>query len=185
MTPAIALFILGAILLRAGWKNQSVVDAALGRDTHRDTGNVDTGGDFAPSDPGATTNSDLPHGPGAGTPRDIIEQLVIPTAQHHGINVTPASVAAANGRHSRMTLSGNVSDHSGPGNVRWAADMSNGYNTAQEAALARDLAAQFGIPWDGSGMISHTEGGFRYQLGFRTLIGGNHFSHVHFGVRVA
>jgi hypothetical protein len=63
--------------------------------------------------------------------------------------------------------------------------MSNGYNTPQEAALAQDLAHEFGIPWSGSGMISHTADGFRYQLGFRTLIGGNHYTHVHFGVRTA
>jgi len=62
MTPAIALFILGAILLRAGWKNQSLVDSALGRNTHRDTGNVPTfsGGDFG-ADPssGGTTSGNM------------------------------------------------------------------------------------------------------------------------------
>lgn len=40
MTPAIALFVIGAILLRAGWKNQSVVDSALGRAARKAVGNV-------------------------------------------------------------------------------------------------------------------------------------------------
>lgn len=40
MTPAIALLVMGAILLRAGWKNQNIIDVALGRDEQRDAGGV-------------------------------------------------------------------------------------------------------------------------------------------------
>lgn len=66
MTPAIALFVLGYILLRAGFKNQSPVDAALGHDTTLGsdvptgtyTPNPDTAGQ-----PGSHTDTgDLPHG---------------------------------------------------------------------------------------------------------------------------
>lgn len=184
MTPGLALFILAAVLIRAGWKNQKLVDAALGRDTRRNTGNVPEV-NVAASD--ATPNpgySDLPHGAGGTTPQSIIDEIVIPMAQGHGINVTPASVTAANHRHSPRTLSGNISDHNGPPSRAWAADMSNGNSPTPEMdALARDLAHQFGIPWNGSGAKSVTRDGFRYQLIYRSLVGGNHFNHVHFGVK--
>lgn len=40
MTPAIALLIIGAILLKAGFKNQNVIDVLLGRDTENPGGRV-------------------------------------------------------------------------------------------------------------------------------------------------
>lgn len=49
MTPGIALIIIAAILIKAGWKNQNIVDVALGRDTRNPDGNVDGG------DPGTVT----------------------------------------------------------------------------------------------------------------------------------
>lgn len=191
MTPAIALFILGAILIRAGWKNQGIRDAVLGTDDTLPTGNVPTlqsaGSPTTPGVGGNLASGDLPHGGGGTTPKDIIDQIVVPLARSHGIMVTAATVEAANHRHSPMTLSGNVSDHNGPPEVRWAADMPTGTGkpTTQADALARDLAARFDIPWSGSGAKSATHGGFRYQLLYRTLVGGNHFNHVHFGVRKA
>lgn len=174
---------IGGVLVYSGLKGQSIIDVLSGAPSdpldphggrHRDpsTGTM--------SDLGS---GDLPHGSSASTPQSIVDQLVIPMARKHGINVTPESVVAANRRHSPITLSGRRSDHNGPPDIAWAADMSNGYNTPQEAALAAELADFFDIPWNGSGMISATHGHFRYQLGFRTLIGGNHFTHVHFGVK--
>jgi hypothetical protein len=50
-------------------------------------------------------------------------------------------------------------------------------------ALARSLAKRFDIPWSGAGLVNATHGGYRYQLIYRTNLGGNHFNHVHFGVR--
>lgn len=40
MVPGIALLTMALILLRAGWKNQNVVDVVLGRDSRKTTGNV-------------------------------------------------------------------------------------------------------------------------------------------------
>ena len=118
-----------------------------------------------------------------GTPEHIIDNIVLPIAQQCGINRTPAENDAANARHG-ATVTGGRSDHQGPGNVAWAADMSNGSSPTPEMdKLARRLAERFDIPWSGSGLVNATHGGYRYQLIYRTMTGGNHFNHVHFGVR--
>lgn len=49
--------------------------------------------------------------------------------------------------------------------------------------LARRLAQRFDIPRSGSGLVNATHGGYRYQLIYRAMEGGNHFNDVHFGVR--
>lgn len=185
MKGAFVALTIGGVLIYSGLKGLSIIDVLSGK-----TGNpLDPAGgrhrDPTTGGTTTTTSGDLPHGTGGSTPRAIIEQIVIPLARKNGINVTSESVAEANARHSKMTLTGGVSDHSGPGNVRWAADMSNGQRpTPQMDALAQDLADQFDIPWNGSGAKSATHGHFRYQMIYRSLIGGNHFNHVHFGIKV-
>ena len=65
-----------------------------------------------------------------------------------------------------------------------AADMSNGGSPTPEMdKLARRLAQRFDIPRSGSGLVNATHGGYRYQLIYRAMEGGNHFNDVHFGVR--
>jgi peptidoglycan hydrolase-like protein with peptidoglycan-binding domain len=118
-----------------------------------------------------------------GTPKHIIDQIVLPIAQQCGVHRTPAENDAANARHG-PTNTGGRSDHQGPPNVAWAADMSNGGSpTPQMDALAKSLAKRFDIPWTGAGLVNATHGGYRYQLIYRTNQGGNHYNHVHFGVR--
>jgi peptidoglycan hydrolase-like protein with peptidoglycan-binding domain len=125
----------------------------------------------------------LTAGPIEGTPKHIIDTIVLPIAQKCGINRTPAMNDAANAQHG-PTNTGNRSDHQGPGNVAWAADISNGGSPTPEMdKLARSLAQRFDIPWSGAGLVNATHGGYRYQLIYRTTQGGNHFNHVHFGVR--
>jgi peptidoglycan hydrolase-like protein with peptidoglycan-binding domain len=125
----------------------------------------------------------LTSGPIEGTPEHIIDNIVLPIAQRCGINRTPAENDAANARHG-ATNTGGRSDHQGPGNVAWAADMSNGSSPTPEMdKLARALAQRFDIPWNGSGLVNAVHGGYRYQLIYRTMTGGNHYNHVHFGVR--
>jgi hypothetical protein len=119
----------------------------------------------------------------SGSPQDVIDRIVLPICNANGITLTPAEVEAANATHG-PTVSGGRSDHQGPPDIAWAADMSNGVTTPQEDALAAALAKRFGIPWSGSGLVSLTRGGYRFQLIYRTLEGGDHFNHVHFGVRV-
>jgi hypothetical protein len=129
---------------------------------------------------------------GGLTPKEVIDRYILPVAKKHGMvtGIDPAAVAAANAVHGH-TVDGNRSDHEGPPDYAWAADMSNsGTNyrderdtTPQMQALANDLAKRFGIPWSGSGASSVINGGFRYNLLYRTLIGGNHYNHVHLGVK--
>lgn len=127
----------------------------------------------------------------SGSPKNVIDRLVLPVARRHGINVTAATVATANAGHGGVGGgAGTGSDHQGPPTVRWAADMSNGNNvTPQMTALARELAKNFDIPWTMSkGIAEATRGGYRYQLIYNIDLGsggGNHFNHVHFGVKRA
>lgn len=118
------------------------------------------------------------------TPKQIIDQIVLPMARANGIARTVAENDAANAAHG-PTQSGGRSDHQGPPDVAWATDMSNGWVTPQEDALAAALAQRFGIPWSGSGLMSATHDGYRFQLIYRTFEGGDHFNHVHFGCRRA
>jgi hypothetical protein len=125
------------------------------------------------------------------TPKEIIDRYVLPIGTRHhlktasGAPLTPGNVAAANARHG-PTVSGGRSDHQGPPSQAWAVDMSNGYDTPDEERCAEELAKVFGIPYRSSGgLFNHTAHGFRFQLIHRTMIGGNHFNHVHMGVRRA
>ncbi|MCU1500591.1 MAG: hypothetical protein JWM47_4544 [Acidimicrobiales bacterium] len=125
------------------------------------------------------------------TPKDIIDKIVLPIGRRHalktsqGLDLTPKNVEKANETHGPVT-NGNHSDHQGPSNERWAADMSNGLMTAQERACAKELADRFNIPWEGKGIASATHDGFRYQLIWGVDLGvaggGDHTNHVHFGV---
>jgi hypothetical protein len=136
------------------------------------------------SDSSASTDSS---GPIEGTPKHIIDTIVVPLAAKNGMvtGKTPEMVEQQNAGHSKMTSSNNLSDHAGPGGTRWAADMSNGQSPTKEMdALARDLAKRFDIPWSGSGAISATHNGIRYQMIYRSNVGGNHYNHVHFGCEV-
>lgn len=120
------------------------------------------------------------------TPANLIDFNVLPLARSLGVQVTPASVKAANARHG-PTVSGGRSDHQGNGRDTWAADMSNGSSpTPQMDKLAAAIAKAYHIPWSGSGLVTKviTNGGrkYRVQLIYRTMQGGNHYNHVHFGV---
>lgn len=131
----------------------------------------------------ATTTATAGPVPAGLTAKQVIDRLVLPIAARSGIHLTAEQVTAANAVHG-PTVTGGRSDHQGPPDVAWAADMSNGTTTPQEDRLAQALADRFGIPWTGSGLVSATHGGYRFQLIYRTLEGGDHFNHVHFGVRV-
>lgn len=116
-------------------------------------------------------------------PKELIDRVVLPIARKHHIDVTPASVAAANATHG-PTVSGGRSDHQGPPNLAWAADMADGTLTKNERALAEDLNKVFHMGWKMGDLTSHTEGGFRFQLIHGCSdCGGDHTTHVHFGVR--
>jgi peptidoglycan hydrolase-like protein with peptidoglycan-binding domain len=118
-----------------------------------------------------------------GSPKHVIDRVVLPICSDCGIPISSGQVEAANRTHG-ATVDGNLSDHQGPPERAWAADMSNGGNpTPQMDELARRLAKRFDIDWHGSGSVSAIHSGYRFQLLYRTWIGGNHFNHVHFGVK--
>ncbi len=121
-----------------------------------------------------------------GSPKNIIDNIVLPIALECGINRTVAENDAANARHGK-TINGNTSMHQGPAHVQWAADISNGGSPTREMdKLAAALAKEFGIKWGGSGLVNHSDDKYSYQLIYRCsgdACGGNHMNHVHFGVR--
>jgi hypothetical protein len=123
-----------------------------------------------------------------GTPEDIVNEVVDYAHTHGFPDVTRQSVREANATHG-PTIDGNVSDHQGPPDVRWAADISNGTSTPEEAELAKAIAQAFNIPWHGTlttgELAEATHGGYRFQLIHNTMVGGDHFDHVHFGCAVA
>lgn len=118
------------------------------------------------------------------TPRAKVERMVryaVRTGDFPGLS--PRSVLQANKRHG-PTINGTRSDHQGPGRFAWAADMSNGdHPTPEMDALAQHIADKYHIDWTGAGVGSVTRGTMRYSILYRTMEGGNHFNHVHFGIR--
>lgn len=133
--------------------------------------------DATPTDPG---NFD-------GTPKDIIDNVVIPYAQNLGFTVTPKSVEKANASHG-PTQGGNRSDHEGPPEYAWAADISNSVTPSKEEdEFAKWLGKTFHIdpPWGGNSCHEHSDKHFRYQICYRmnTAQAGNHFTHVHIGIK--
>lgn len=96
--------------------------------------------------------------------------------EKHGLTVTSEK------RDRKMTSSGNTSDHWAGSKSAYAYDL--GGTVAQMDAAARDLAARLGIKYSGGPLVvTKTTGGLRYQLLYRTNIGGNHYTHIHIGVR--
>lgn len=190
MFLAIIIIGLGAALVTSALKGISLLDVLAGNfgDTLNPAGG--RGGTLNPNagDPNQSPGSDAAQsGAVTGSPKNIIDTVVAPLARKHGMVTgrNAAMIAAANAAHG-PTVNGTRSDHQGPGNLAWAADMSNGTSPTPEMdALARDLAAVFGLDWNGSGAVSGTYKGYRVQLIYRSNVGGNHFNHVHFGIRVA
>lgn len=87
-------------------------------------------------------------------------------------------------RDRQHTTSGGVSDHWTGSKQSYAYDLSNGSNPTPEMdETAREIAAMLGVQgWKG-GVLNVNRGGYRYQLLYRTNVGGNHYNHVHVGVK--
>jgi hypothetical protein len=141
--------------------------------------------DVAPAGDAAACGA--PTAPGSlgaltGTPEQIVNRVVAHAHDHGFPAVTADTVRTANGVHG-ATVSGSRSDHQGPPDYAWAADISNGTApTTEEDALARTLATAFDLTWPG-GLASGGNSEYRVQLIYRTCDGGDHFTHVHIGIR--
>jgi hypothetical protein len=193
--PGIILAVtLGGIFLYSSIKGLSVVDILGGKGTEGDPldpsgahyqNTSAAGGGIAPTE--VDSGSDKASNVGgsasvSGSPKNVIDTVVLPIARQYGISRTVAQNDAGNASHG-PTVTGTRSDHQGPPSERWAADMSNGSApTPQMDRLAKALATRFNIPWNGSGASSATHGGYRYQLIYRSMVGGNHYNHVHLGI---
>ena len=161
--------------------NLDVTVTPVGRISHADAKKFGSG---QLSGAAAQSTGKASAGP-TGSPAQIVNSDVLKMARGVGIMRTRVQNDASNASHG-PTVDGGTSDHQGPGNVAWAADMSNGSSPTPEMdKLAARLAKRYNIPWNGSGLVNHTEGGYRYQLIYRTGRGGNHYNHVHFGIRLA
>lgn len=185
---------IGGIMIYSGLSGTSVMDVLAGNASLQ--GVDPKGGKGLPSNlldmlkgGGGTDTLVSPGELGAvqGEPRTIINEMVLPLARKHHMVTgrNAAMVDAANAVHG-PTVDGNQSDHQGPPETAWAADMSNGVMTKEEMALAHDLADRFHItvPKKLNGIYNSEWGGYRFQLihGCGDC-GGDHTNHVHFGVR--
>jgi hypothetical protein len=105
----------------------------------------------------------------------------------------PIDRATAIGRRNGLTVTSwkrstgsSGSDHHVSQRRSDAVDLSNGSSpTPQMDRTARQIAALLDVPdWRG-GVLNRSINGYRVQLIYRTNVGGNHFNHVHVGVRVS
>lgn len=121
------------------------------------------------------------------TPKQIIDRLALPIGAKNGAPRTVATNDAQNAVHG-PTSSGKPSDHQGPPESAWAADMGIGpdirYGNAAGAkkgdGMAKAYATLFGIPFNTGGLVNATHFGFRFQLIWRY---DDHWDHVHIGCR--
>lgn len=93
-------------------------------------------------------------------------------------------LAATSEKRERMsTASGGVSDHWVGSKNAYAYDL--GGNTAQMDRAAVNLARRLGIPYRRGRPLEATinRNGYRIQVLYRTNTGGNHYDHIHVGVR--
>ena len=100
----------------------------------------------------------------------------IDIGQANGLTVTSTKRSSGNA----------TSDHHVTQTRSFACDLSNGSQpTPQMDATAKAIATRLGHPEFSAGVLNVTRGSVRAQLIYRTMVGGNHFNHVHFGVRVS
>jgi hypothetical protein len=94
--------------------------------------------------------------------------------------------AVSEKRDRKATASGGVSDHWTGSKNSYAYDLSNGSAPTKEMdAAAIEIAARLGMRYDAKRplVLTRTINGYRVQVLYRTNVGGNHFNHIHVGVR--
>lgn len=94
--------------------------------------------------------------------------------------------AVSEKRDRKATASGGVSDHWVGSKTSYAYDLSNGSAPTEEMDKAAiEIAARLGVKYTAKGplVLTKTVNGYRVQVLYRTNVGGNHFNHIHVGVR--
>lgn len=85
-------------------------------------------------------------------------------------------------RSTETTTTGGVSDHWIGCKECYALDNTGSVQAMDQAA--RTIISRLGGHYNGGELVFSTEkNGFRIQVLYRTYIGGNHFTHIHVGVR--
>jgi len=85
-------------------------------------------------------------------------------------------------RDTKLSASGLPSDHWVGSKNAYAYDM--GGSVAKMDEAARALTQRLGIPYKGGALVAtKILNGLRYQILYRTNVGGNHFNHIHIGVK--
>jgi hypothetical protein len=97
--------------------------------------------------------------------------------REHGLTATSEK------RDRKTTASGGVSDHWTGSKDAYAYDLGGSVSSMDRAAMA--IARRLGVKYNGRGplVLTKTIGGIRYQVLYRTDVGGNHFDHIHVGTR--
>lgn len=106
-------------------------------------------------------------------------ELAVRLAEREGCSVTSAK------RSTESTLSGGVSDHWQGARHSYAVDLGGcdlGFPGGAADRVARAVAAAFGLPGH-TGVVSAYRGRYRIQLLWQTYEGGDHYNHVHVGIR--
>lgn len=124
--------------------------------------------------------SPLDNGTWAGAKDAVL--AVAPLAFQQGLKVS------SHKRDRQMTASGGVSDHWTGSKSSYAMDLGWGGASPVPAAdrAASQIVSALGGPnnWGSKGgNFVVTRGGYRYQVIYRSNIGGNHYNHIHLGVR--
>ena len=85
-------------------------------------------------------------------------------------------------RQRKLTASGGISDHWVGNKNAYAFDLGGSVENMDQAAAK--LLTKFGDKWDGGEVVRNFNvGKFRVQILYRTNVGGNHFDHIHIGVK--
>jgi len=106
------------------------------------------------------------------------EARIIPLSQRAhalGLKTTSGKRGTVN------TASGGVSDHYSGNKSATARDWSGPPQKMDR--LARSIAKDLGVKDFKGGVLNVNRGGYRYQLLWKTNVGGNHFDHVHLGIK--
>jgi hypothetical protein len=114
---------------------------------------------------------------GAWAGSQAVAQPLASIAQQYGLRATSEK------RDRKNTSSGNRSDHWTGSKDSYAYDLSG--PTKQMDAAAAALMAELGVRWDGRSPIVRNfyRNGYRIQVLYRTNVGGDHYDHIHVGVR--
>lgn len=156
------------------------------------------GKEVAQPSPATFTRPELPTSPHpvpAEAPKAIPKNPGGDWGGSHAVARTFANVgfglglqAVSEKRDRKATASGGTSDHWVGSKTSYAYDLSNGSAPTEEMDRAAvEIAARLGMKYDGKRplVLTKTINGYRVQVLYRTNVGGNHFNHIHVGVRKA